>query len=152
MTKHEQILAALETLLRGITESNGFSCNAGDKVWRNLEYQSQPPEKPCLILYPQTVTDSLGGETPPSQGEENHFLPIEIEGFITDDERGSCAEGLRGDIAKAIKSDTYLGGLTEGFESSITSEARTENAGKDGFLGFVLVKFTILYVTLYGES
>lgn len=156
MSRYDDILAALEARLAGIRQAAGFRTDGGLRVWKNLEYQTAPPETPCLIYYPGTVSDSLGGETPPSQGEENHFLPIKIDGLIADTERGDAAEALRQDVLQALKSAPYFGGLTEGFEGALTSSSKTvaaaesEGLADGGFLGFVEVEAIIFYVTEYG--
>lgn len=159
MSLYDDVLASIETALRRIRTTNGFRTNAGLLVWKNLEYETAPPDLPCVIYYPGQVSDTVEGEVPPSQGEENHYLPIKIDGVIRDTERGDKAEALRQDILAALKADPYFGGLTEGFSEGMTSSSRIEpaaeasdrdNAGEGGFLGFVEVNATIFYVTTYG--
>lgn len=160
MSKYDDILSALETRLAGITLANGFRTDAGLRVWKNLEYETAPPDLPCVIYYPGTVSDSIEGDPPPSQGEENHVLPMKIHGVIRDTERGDQAEAIKQDILQALKSDPYFGGLTEGFDGAITSSSRIEPAGASeeegetdkGFLGFCEVEFSFFYVTAYGGS
>lgn len=152
MSRYDDILAALATLLGTISQFNGYATDAGLTVYKNLEYQTAPPTKPCIIYYPGDVTDSLDGDPPPSNGEENHTLPVRIEGVIGETERGDRGELLRLDILKALKSDRLLGGLTEGHGSSIASSSAIEDAGDEGFLGFVQIELSIHYVTLYGEQ
>lgn len=151
MSIRDQILTALTLVLAGIRVANGYQTDAGLRVWVNLEYQTAPPDKPCLILYPGDVSDSVDGDPPASLGEENHGLALSVEGFIADSESGAQAELLRQDILRALKLDPWCGGLADGF-GAITSAARVENAGEEGLLGFVRIDFTINYATPYGES
>lgn len=152
MSRLSDIIDAVEVALRGITQAGGYHTDAGLNVYLRLEFQLHPPVMPALILWPGDVTDSLEGDTPPSQGEENHLLPIEVEGYIATGERGEEAEGLRQDILKALKVDRLFGGLTEGYSGNITSTAEVEEAGEGGLLGHVQVKGTIFYVTAYGSE
>ncbi len=151
MSRYDDINSALKAALGQILTANGYHTNAGQRVWQNLEYQTAPPDKPCMILYPGEVDDSLDGDPAPSQGEENHLLPIRVEGFIVDDEAGTRGSLLRQDIVKALKTDPYFAGLSEGFSGGFSSSATVEDGGEDGFLGMVEVNATLLYVTLYGE-
>lgn len=150
MSRYDDILAELDSRLGQIAVAGGYRTDAGARVWKNLEYQVSPPEKPCLIYYPGEISDSLDGETPPALGEENHTLPVTIEGFIADTERGDQGELLRQDVLQALKLDPYFNGLAEGFEGQIRSSSRVEDAGDEGFLGFVTVDFSVFYVTPYG--
>ncbi len=149
--KYDLIIAALLSALGQIQIVNGYNTDAGLKVWRQHEYMTEDPEKPCIILFPGEVTDSLDGDPAPSQGEENHLLPFKIEAFIADDAAGAQGSKLRQDIVKALKVDQYLGGLSEGYDGSVTSNSTVERAGNNGFLGFVEINATLLYVTLFGE-
>jgi hypothetical protein len=162
MSKHNDLLIALAARLATITESGGFSCNAGDNIFRGLEYETSPPVLPCLAYFVGETVDGAGS-TPPSQGEENHLLPIEINGYVADTVLGAAADNLRQDILRALRSDEYLGGLSEGFEGTITSASTSEprildeddpehRTGDDQYLGMCKVNVTIFYVTLYGES
>lgn len=152
MSAYDNIVSYLEALLGQISLANGYRTDAGTKVWKNLEYKTAPAGMPCSILYPGAVSDTLGGDPPPSQGEENHLLPISIEGFIHDSERGDQGEALRQDFLQALKTDCYFGGLTEGFHGDISSSSTIEDAGDEGLIGFVKVDATILYVTAYGGA
>lgn len=162
MTKHNDSLAYLQSLLSGITESNGYSCNAGDNVFRGLEYETVPPVLPCLAYFVGETVDGAGS-TPPSQGEENHLLPIEINGYVADTVLGEAADNLRQDILRTLRSDEYFGGLSEGFEGTITSASTSEprildeddpeyTPGAEQYLGMCKVNVTLFYVTLYGET
>ncbi len=151
MTAFDAIITALQTALAQIRIANGYRTDAGALVHLNLEYQTAPKQTPCLILFPGEITDTIDGDIPPSQGEENHFLPITVEGWIADSESGAEGQKLRQDILKALKVDQFLGGLTEGFSGSVTSSTTIEDAGAEGFLGFVQVIATIHYVTAWGD-
>lgn len=157
-SRYDDILTAIQARLAGISQASGFRTDAGFQVWKNLEYQTAPPNLPCVIYYPGTVSDTVEGDVPPSLGEENHFLPLKIDGVIRDTERGDQAEALKQDILRAFKSDPYFGGLTEGFSGAITSSSKVVPAAEsdemitEGFLGFVEVEVTIFYVTAYGAE
>ena len=151
MSRYDDIISALLNTLQQVQQINGFNTDAGIRVWQNQEYMTANPVKPCIILYPGEVDDSLDGDPPPSQGEENHLLPIMVEGMIKDDEAGSQGSLLRQDIVKALKADPFFDGLSDGFSGGFSSSAIVEDAGEDGFLGRVEVNAILLYVTLYGE-
>ena len=152
MSKYDDIITALQARLGLILIASGYRTDAGAKVWVNLQYQTEPPQVPCCIIFPGDVSDSLDGDTPPSQGEENHLLPVEIEGFIADDETGSAGHDLRQDILTALKVDRLFGGLTEGFSGAIESSATVYQAGQSGFRSHVQVRVTLFYVTAYGQQ
>lgn len=158
MSKYDDILAAIETRLAGITQAAGYRTDAGFAVRKNLEFETSELVFPSLAYHPGAVRDALDGETPPAQGEENHYLSLKIGGMIRDTERGEQAEALRQDILAALKTDPYLGGLSEGFEGAFTSLSKvvpaeeTGGLAAEGFLGFAEVEVTIFYVTAYGEE
>jgi len=147
MSKRSDIVDAVVTALQGIKQASSYGTDAGDRVYINREFELSPPEKPAMVLTAKDVTDTLGGDVPPSQGEENHNLSIEVEGYIITDERGTEAEQLRDDILKAL-----FGGLTEGYSGNISSSVDVEDAGDEGFLGTVQVNAAIFYVTAYGSA
>jgi len=152
MSRYDAIITALQVLQAQILVAGGYRTDAGLNFFLNLEYQTAPPAKPCTILYPGEVTDSTGGDTPPSLGEENHSLPVKIEGFIADTERGVEGQKLRQDILQAFNADRSLGGLVELVDPNLTSSSTVEEAGEGGFLSFVNVEFVLTYVTLMGAS
>lgn len=162
MSKHNDLLSALAARLASITIANGYSCNAGDSVFRGLEYQTEPPVLPCLAYFVGETVDGAGS-TEPSQGEENHLLPIEINGYVADSVLGEAADNLRQDILRALRSDEYFGSLSEGFEGTISSASTAEprildedapeyTPDMEQYLGMCKVNLTIFYVTLYGET
>lgn len=152
MSRYDSIITALQDLQAQILVVNGYRTNAGNKFWLNLEYQTEPPHKPCSILYPGEVTDSVDGETPASLGEENHYLGIRLEGFIEDTERGDQGQQLRQDFLQLVNQDRTLGGLVEGIDGALKSSTTIEQAGEGGFYSFVEMNFTLFYVTLWGEA
>ncbi|MCF6178908.1 MAG: hypothetical protein L3J63_05890 [Geopsychrobacter sp.] len=152
MSRYDDIITALQALQAQILIANGYRTDAGNKAWLNLEYQTEPPQKPCSILYPGEVTDSVDGDPPASLGEENHHLDIKLEGFINDTERGDQGQKLRQDFLQVINQDRTLGGLVEGIDGALKSSATIEQAGEGGFYSFVEMEFTLLYVTLWGAS
>jgi hypothetical protein len=149
---YDNIIAAILARLALITQANGYRTDAGLNLFHQLEYTTLPPVLPCLILQAGDVTDTLDGNVPPSQGEENHLLPLDIEGYITDAESGANGQLLRQDILQALKVDRFFGGLTEGWSGSVESSASVFDAGDDGFRSHVQVRVTIFYVTAYGEQ
>jgi len=151
MSTYSDIVAALVALLETISKVNGYATDAGASVSKNLEYQVDKVVKPCIIVYPGTITDETESDEPCAIGSENHFLQIDIDGIIADDESCAAAEDLRLDILKAIKSDPYLGDLTQGINGAITSNVQLEE-GSEGFVGFVGIKFVIFYSTTFGEG
>ena len=152
MSRYDDIITALRTRFALVLKANGYRTDAGLKVWLNLEYQTAPPAKPCVIIYPGDVSDSLDGNVPPSLGEENHALPIKLEGFIDDTETGAQGQSLRQDILQAFNTDRSLGNLVELVDPGLSSSATVEEGGEAGFISFVQVELTLNYVTLMGES
>lgn len=153
MSRYDEIVAALLARLATITAGNGYRTDAGRAIYVNLEYQTLPPEAPCLIVFFGDVADSLEGDSPPSVGEENHILPVTIEGVIDDDATGAAGQLLRQDILRALKIDRYFGGLTDGYTGPIESAATVFDAGNSGFRSTVQIRANIFYVTLIdGES
>lgn len=152
MSHYDDIIAALQAMLAQITTANGYRTGAGSRVWLNLEYQTVPPQKPCCILFPGEVSDSLSGDLAPSLGEENHTLPVKIEAWIADSESGTQGQALRQDILQAFSADRSLGGLVELVDPQISSGSTVEDVGEEGFASYVQVEMTLLYVTLLGGS
>lgn len=161
MSRYDQIIAALRARFEGILVAGGYRTDAGNNVTINDEVKTEAPQFPCIMIFPGESRDSLAGETPPSQGEENHYLPVEISALIEDDAAGSRGEALRQDLLKALKADIYFGGLAEGLSGDIISSAETTPAASvpgikekppQGFIGKADLNFTIFYVTLFGEE
>jgi len=151
MSRYDDIITALRTRLALIKISDGYRTDAGSRVWLNLEYQTAPAAKPCVIVYPGDVSDSLDGDVPPSLGEENHSLSIKLEGFIDDSETGYQGQALRQDILQVFNADRSLGNLVELVDPGLSSGATTEESAA-GFVSFVNVEFTLNYVTLLGGA
>jgi hypothetical protein len=147
---YSDLITAIESALSDITLVNGYRTDAGQRVWRGVEYQSEPPTKPCIIYYPGEVGSSVDGDPPPSLGEQSHRLPVQIEAYIDDDATAAAAEDLRHDLVAALHKDPFFGGLCDGIES-VSSSARAERGGQGGYLGVVEVDLTITYTTLYGD-
>jgi len=161
-TKHATVKDALFARLALILQSGGYNTDAGLRVFLRDEYKTQPPEMPCLLVAFGDRNDTIGGEVPPSQGEENHLLQVTVSGVISDNERGDSADAICEDIINAINVDRWFGGITEGIEGSITSSATVapsvrqnehgEQVETGGFVGSAIVTFTIFYVTAYGSA
>ncbi len=147
MTIKEQIDSRIETILAGIRIVNGFQTDAGANVFKNLEYTERPDVIPCIAWFPGEMSSGADGDTPPSLGEENHFYPVTVEGYIADDKRGTSGEQLRTDIVRALRADNTLGGLAEQIQEVKSSLAVQEG---DEVFSLVQVSFTIFYVTPWG--
>lgn len=151
MSVESQILDLLETALETVFIANGYQTDAGTNVFKNLEYQTAPESSifPCIIYFPGELQGGIEGEIPPCMGEQNNFLPIRLEGYINDDERGTAGQKLKEDLRKILTALGYFGGLVEliqGYKSA--SEVQP---GADGFWSAVSADFTIFYVTPWGE-
>jgi len=151
MSTELDILNILETTLRGVTVSNGYQTDAGSSVFKNLEYETAPENDlwPCSIYFPGELTSGTDGDTPPELGEQNNFLPIQLEGYVVDDERGTAGQQLKEDWRKAITAAGYFNGLAERVQDYKTSaEVRP---GAEGYWSYVSASFTIFFVTTWGE-
>jgi len=151
MSKFDDIITAVRSRLEGI-DFTSYDTGAGLAVFTNLEYQTEPPDSPCLIVMTGDIIDTLDSDPQPSNGEENHLLPLEIEGFIDDEADGNRGQALRQDILKALKTDPYFSGLTEGWSGAIESSAAIFDAGERGFRSQVQIRATVFYVTPYGGN
>ena len=148
MSPEELITANLEARLRMLTVTNGFSCDAGDRVYQNLEYSTVSDVRPCLIYYPGEITSGIDGDVPPCLGELNNNLPIVIEGFVDDQERGEAGDQLKRDICTLIRRDQTFGGNAEMLSNyQIKSSATPQDGGDSGFFSVVRIEFSIFYVT-----
>lgn len=150
MSTETDILNLLEIALRGITVANGYQTDAGKNTFKNLEYESAPESDlwPCNIYFPGELQSGLDGEVPPSLGEQNNFLPVKIEAFIEDDERGSAGQKLKEDLRKAIIAAGSFGGVVELVEDYKSS---AEVKPGDSYWSYVSAGFTLFFVTAWGE-
>lgn len=151
MSIESQILALLETALKAVLIANGYQTDAGTSVFKDLEYQTAPEASiwPCIIYFPGELQSGNEGDVPPSLGEQNNFLPIRLESYITDDERGTAGQQVKEDLRKVITSLGYFDGLAElvqGYKSGTDVQP-----GSDGFWSSVYADFVIFYVTPWGE-
>ena len=150
MTHQDQIDAFIATLLASITIANGYNTNAGDNVYKQLEYTEHPDIMPSVAWFPGDLQTGLDvGSFPAEMGDVNHLYPISFEGFITDDLDGAAGRMLKADLVKALFSDTYMGGLVEiidGCKSSVAVQAGDE------IFSIVQVGFQVLYTTPYGQE
>uniref|UniRef100_A0A831UAZ3 Uncharacterized protein n=1 Tax=Geobacter metallireducens TaxID=28232 RepID=A0A831UAZ3_GEOME len=151
MSKELDILTRLETALRGILIAGGCQTDAGANVYRNLEYEAAPEAAlyPCIIYFPGELSSGYEGDVPPSLGEQNNFLPVRIEAYILDDERGAQGQALKGDLRKALAAAGDFGGLVEELQGYRAAAA--VHSGADGYWSYVSADFTIFYVTAWGE-
>lgn len=151
MSAERENLTRLEAALKGIRIANGYQSDAGASVFKNLEYETAPDADlyPCCIYFPGELTSGYEGDIPPELGQQNNFLPVRIEAYILDDERGSSGQGLKEDLRKAITAAGDFGGFAEdvqGYRSTASV-----NAGADGYWSYVSVEFMIFYVTAWGD-
>lgn len=150
MTHQDQIDAYIATLLATITVANGYNTNAGDNVYKQLQYTEHPDVMPCIPWFPgdlQSGTDV--GPFPAEMGQVNHLYPHTWEGFIEDDLDGAAGRMLKADLVKALFSDPYMSGLVEiidGCKSSVAVQAGDE------IFSIVQVSFQVLYTTPYGSE
>lgn len=151
MSTELDILNQLETTLQGVTVMNGYQTDAGSNVFKNLEYETVPEASlwPCIIYFPGELSSGYEGDVPPEMGDQNNFLPVALEAYIVDDERGTAGQQLKEDLRKAITAAGHFGGLVEsvdGYKS--TAEVRP---GAAGYWSYVSASFTIFFVTSWGE-
>ena len=147
MTTDDAILSNLITRLRGLTTAHGYSCNAGANVWQELEHATALFARPCLCVYQGDLTSGIDGDTPPSLGELNVFMPVIIEGFVDDVEAGTAGADLARDLVTIIRQDTSFGGHAEYLAGQqIKSTASVQDGGDDGFFSLARIEFTIFYV------
>lgn len=149
MSKEQDILNQLETALRGITVANGYQTDAGANVYKNLEYETAPETDlwPCNVYRPGKLDSGIDGDVPPSLGEQNNFLPIELESYIEDDERGTQGQKLKEDIRKAI---TALGDFSGLVEIVQDYKSAVDVHKGDSYWSYVSCSFTIFFVTAWG--
>lgn len=149
MSKEQEILNQLETALRGITVANGYQTDAGANTYRNLEYETAPESDlfPCNVYFPGELSSGNEGDVPPSLGEQNNFLPVKLEGFIEDDERGTAGQKLKEDFRKALTAAGDFGGLVELIQDYKTA---VEVRKGDSYWSDVSCSFTIFFVTAWG--
>lgn len=150
MSVEQTILDVLENALRNIRVSGGYQTETGTNVYRNLEYEIAPDADlyPCVICFPGELQSGLEGDVPPALGEQNNFLPVRLEAYITDDERGTKGQQLKEDIRKAVTAADDFGGLVEDLQAYRAGTA--VNAGADGYWSYVSAEFTLFYVTSWG--
>lgn len=151
MSKESDILTSLEAALQGILIINGYQTDAGTNVFKNLEYETAPESDlyPCTICFPGEVASGYDGDVPPSLGEQNNFLPVRIEAYILDDERGTQGQKLKEDLRKAITAAGDFSGRVEELQGY--KSGATVNPGADGYWSYVSAELTIFYVTAWGD-
>lgn len=152
MSVESQILDLLEAGLKTVLVANGFQSDAGTNVFKNLEYQTAPEASlwPCLVLFPGELQSGTEGDVPPCMGEQNNFLPVRLEGYTADDERGTNGQKIKEDFRKLVTGLDHFGDLVEqveGYKSSTNVQS-----GAEGFWSAVACDFTIFYVTPVGEE
>jgi hypothetical protein len=152
MSVESNILDNLETALRGILIANGYQTDAGVNVFVNLEYETAPDAElfPCIIMFPGQLSSGEDGDVPPCMGEQNNFLPVHIEAYALDDERGTEGRKIKEDLRKRVTAAGSFGGLVE-LVKDYKSAAEVQSAA-DSFRSYVDADFTFFYVTPWGES
>lgn len=150
MSAELDILTALEAALKTVLAANGYQTDAGMNAYKNLEYETQPEASiwPCIIYFPGELQSGFEGEVPPSLGEQNNFLPVRIESFILDDERGTNGQKLKEDHRKAVTAAGTFGGLVELVEG-YSSKAEVK-PGSESYWSYVATEFTLFFVTPWG--
>jgi len=151
MSTELAILTQLETALRGVTVANGYQTDAGKSVFKNLEYETAPEADlwPCIIYFPGELSSGTDGEVPAGLGEQNNFLPVTLEAYIVDDERGTAGQKLKEDLRKAITAAGRFGELVELVQDY--KSATEVRAGAESYWSAVSASFILFYVTPWGE-
>lgn len=150
MTHQDQIDAFIAALLASITVANGYNTNAGDTVFKELEYIEHSDVVPSISWLPgdlQSGTDV--GDIPPEMGMTNHLYPHSLEGYIADELDGTAGRMLKADLIKALFSDPYMAGLIEPLNGCKSSTAVLSG---DEVKSCVQVGFQVLYTTPYGQE
>jgi len=150
MTVQDQINSYIAALLANITTANGYQTNAGNDVFRELEYTTAPDVMPSIAWFPGELTTGIEvGPVQPELGEINHLYPMSWEGFVADDLAGTQGRKLKADLVKALFTDVSCGGLVElidGCKSNVAVQAGDE------IFSIVRVEFAIFYVTPFGQE
>lgn len=137
-TKRQQVVEALDTLLKTILTTNGYETDLGNNVF---EWRATPlaeDETPGIIWRDTADTIDL------TIGENQHNLNFEILLFAQGTTAPSTIRKMIADVVKAIGSDLTLGGLVEDIKQN------SENIGTDQaerFNAVAMLTFTVIYTT-----
>jgi len=124
-----------------------FKTDGGQLVDLNLEYTEHPDDMPQIVLI--TGDNSSYIDESCELGTENHSQEYSIEGFIADEKDGSQGQLLANDIAAAIKSDPWMGGLInmlQGFKVATSTHVGDE------IFSIAQISFSAVYVAPYGSE
>jgi hypothetical protein len=110
MSKRQNIVDALTTLLQGITTNNTYSLNIGTKVYPWRKNVIEEAECPCIVLWD---LDAVISESTEIIGLDSWDLNISIVVFFSQSTSATIARGAISDVVKIIGADPYLGGLLE---------------------------------------
>jgi hypothetical protein len=108
VSAREDVLRELASRLAGITTSNGYNTNAGQKVFLGQEPNLGPndPTEALAIV--------VGADSPGYQGENVAYeVTVEIQALVRADVSDPllAMEAVLADIKKAVEQDHDLGGL-----------------------------------------
>ena len=151
MSTELDILNLLETTLQGITIANGYRTDIGVSTFKNLEYETAPEASlwPCCIYFQGDLSSGTDGDVPAGLGEQNNFLPVTVEAYILDDERGTAGQQVKEDLRQALTAAGHFGGLVELVQDY--KSASEVKSGAEGYWSYVYVSFTLFFVTSWGE-
>jgi len=137
-TKRQQIVEALDNLLKTILTTNGYETNLGRNVF---EWRATPlieNEMPGVVWRDTADTVDL------TIGQHQHNLTFEILLFAQGQTAPSTIRKMMADVVKAIGSDLTLGGLVEDIKPQ-SENMGTEQAEK--FNAVAVISFIVIYTT-----
>jgi hypothetical protein len=133
----QQIIEALDTQLKTILTTGGYTSNLGSKVF---EYRSHPLEEsdlPCLIY--RDLADTIAQ----TFGEQEHRLTVSLD--IIANTTAKVLRGMIADVHKCIGGNLTLGGLCMDI-LPVSDEAIEVQQDDRKFYG-VSMKIVIQFVT-----
>jgi hypothetical protein len=137
----QQVMDALETRLKTVLISNGYSTNAGQKVypWRLEPFT--PADMPGIALRdPGEDVEAEAIKTP--KGRQLHKMRVELYLCATGSDAVSTARAMILDVMAAIGTDPTFGGLID-WVSDIKDEVQADQ--EDNLVCSALVSMTFNY-------
>jgi len=136
---------ATVTLLNGSTHT--FLTDIGCRVEKHQEYAERADERPYIVLF--TGKNSSVTDDTVECGSEKHLQDISVEAVLDDDKAGAQGDAAKADLATALKSDPWFGGLIDelqGFETDVDIQVGDE------IFSIVRASFTAMYFCPYGSE
>ena len=137
----QQIVTALDTLLKGIKTTAGYETNLGNNVhwWRGEPVTIA--EMPALLCRETVRTTSQTG------GAQEHDMTVTIEIHVNSGDDGATMRKAIADVVKRIGTSLTLGGLVADIQYGSGGEG--SYVDHDGNKIFVTaLSFSVLYETL----